>query len=120
MSKRRDCGNTGGGGLLGFTGCFLREPGAQPNLTAMHKFYNMQLVRLHDLNLVDRDVMERFLLEMPVAMLVSDEPGMHRWWNSTFEDPEPLEDGVERRLSKREVLGGWLGPRLRNFEPASR
>lgn len=25
-------------------------------------------------------------------MLVSDEPGMHRWWNATFEDPEPPEE----------------------------
>jgi hypothetical protein len=98
MSKRHDCGNTGGGGLLEFTACFLREPSAQPNLTAFHQFYGMELVRIHDLNLVDRDVMEKFLLETPVVMLVSDEPGMHQWWNWTFSDPEPSDNF--KRLAK--------------------
>ena len=31
------------------------------------------------------------LLETPIAMLVSDAPALHVWFNASFSDPEPSE-----------------------------
>jgi hypothetical protein len=65
------------------------QPNSQPKISAFLGHYNHQLIRIKNLNYVDRTTMERLLLNSPVSMLVSDDPGMHKWWNWTFSDPEP-------------------------------
>lgn len=78
------------GGVLEFVGTLLREPGAQPKLSKFLNHFKLRLVRLEELDFVDDITMRRFLLDTPVAMLTSGCPDVHRWWNHSFVDPEPV------------------------------
>ena len=72
--------------------CLLRAEDGQAKLSAMLDYHEHRLIRFASLDVVERGVLEKFLLRTPIAMLVSDEPGLHKWWNPDFEDPVPSDD----------------------------
>jgi hypothetical protein len=58
----------------------LQDPDIQPNLSAFLRRYGQRLLRLEDLNVAPREVMDRLLLETPIDMLCSGAPPLHKWW----------------------------------------
>lgn len=58
----------------------LHEQSVQPNLSAFLRHHNQRLFRVDDLNTTDPEVMDRFLLDTPVDLLVSGAPPLYQWW----------------------------------------
>jgi hypothetical protein len=76
--------------MLGFVVDLLKEPGLQSKLSKFLNRYNLQLLRLKDLNIADGKVIQHFLLDTPVSILTCGAPPLHTWWNVAFDDPEPI------------------------------
>ncbi|GJN79105.1 hypothetical protein PLIIFM63780_002618 [Purpureocillium lilacinum] len=68
------------GGFLERVWFFLKRPESQGDLSAFLRRYGQRLVRLDDLNVAPPDVINRFLLDTPIDLIVSGAPPLHEWW----------------------------------------
>ena len=98
------------GGILEYVATLLKRPGVQPKLTAFLQHYNFHLIRIDKIDVVDRNTMERFLIDSQISMLVCGTPDIHKWWNEDFSDPEPMEwSEEEQKLRLHELAGLFDG-----------
>ena len=94
------------GGILEFISTLLKKPGVQPKLTAFLKAYNFHMLRIDNIDIADRNTMQRFLVDSKIGMLVCGTPDIHKWWNPDFSDPEPMEWSEEEQKQRLHALAG--------------
>lgn len=64
----------------------LKSNELQPNFSAFMRHYKQRLFRFEGLEFAPPEVIDRFLLDSPVNLLVCGSPPLHEWWQKRIDD----------------------------------
>jgi hypothetical protein len=76
------------GGFLEYAYLMLKDPEAQPKLSAFLNHFGIRLFRIHNdddapgLDITPKPIIEKFLLDTPISMLISGAPDLVDWWDA--------------------------------------